>query len=173
MLRTDRGGEFANEAFDQFLDAHSIRREYTTPYTPEQNSVAERENRTIMEGVRSYLHHARISIKFWAEAVHYLVYTLNRIGTRLLKDYTPFEAYFAEIFILLLVMEIGIMRFPQWQELFLPFLKRIRKPFRVLSHRSGRLQWMKSSIVLLLIRHGVLLIFPLVERQFAANGYML
>lgn len=43
MLRTDRGGEFANKAFDQFLAAHSIRREYTTPYTPEQNSVAERE----------------------------------------------------------------------------------------------------------------------------------
>jgi len=94
MLRTDRGGEFANKAFDQYLDAHSIRREYTAPYTPEQNSVAERENRTIMEGVRSCLHHARINLKFWAEAVQYLVYTLNRTGTRLLSDYTPFEAYF-------------------------------------------------------------------------------
>lgn len=94
MLRTDRGGEFANKAFDQFLAAHSIRREYTTPYTPEQNSVAERENRTIMEGVRSCLHHARINLKFWAEAVQYVVYTLNRTGTRLLSDYTPFEAYF-------------------------------------------------------------------------------
>ena len=94
MLRTDRGGEFANKAFDQYLDAHSIRREYTTPYTPEQNSVAERENRTIMEGVRSCLHHARINLKFWAELVQYLVYTLNRTGTRLLSDYTPFEAYF-------------------------------------------------------------------------------
>ena len=73
MLRTDRGGEFANKAFDQYLDAHSIRREYTTPYTPEQNSVVERENRTIMEGVRSCLHHARISLKFWAEAVNYVV----------------------------------------------------------------------------------------------------
>ena len=94
MLRTDRGGEFANKAFDQYLDAHSIRREYTTPYTPEQNSVAERDNRTIMEGVRRCLHHARINLKFWAEAVRYMVYTLNRTGTRLLQDYTPFEAYF-------------------------------------------------------------------------------
>ena len=76
------------------MEAHSIRREYTTPYTPEQNSVAERENRTIMEGVRSCLHQARINLKFWMEAVHYLVYTLNRTGTRILSDYTLFEAYF-------------------------------------------------------------------------------
>lgn len=93
-IRTDRGGEFANKAFDQYLAAHSIRREYTAPYTPEQNSVAERENRTVMEGVRSCLHHARINLRFWAEAVQYLVYTLNRTGTRILSDYTPFEAYF-------------------------------------------------------------------------------
>ena len=93
-IRSDRGGEFANKASDQYLAAHSIRREYTTPYTPEQNSVAERENRTVMEGVRSCLHHARINLRFWAEAVQYLVYTLNRTGTRILSDYTPFEAYF-------------------------------------------------------------------------------
>lgn len=94
MLRTDRGGEFANKAFDQYLAAHSIRREYTTPYTPEQNSVAERENRTIMEGVRSCLHQAKINLRFWAEGVHYLIYTLNNMGTRILFDYTHFEAYF-------------------------------------------------------------------------------
>ena len=94
MLRTDRGGEFANKSFDQYLAAHSIRREYTAPYTPEQNFVVERENRTVMEGVRSCLHQARINIRFWAEAVQYLVYTLNRTGTRILSDYTPFEAYF-------------------------------------------------------------------------------
>ena len=94
MLRTDHGGEFANKAFDQYLVAHPIRREYTTPYTPEQNSVAERENHTIMEGVRSCLHQARLNLKLWAEVVQYLVYTLNRTGTRIQSDYTPFEAYF-------------------------------------------------------------------------------
>ena len=94
MLRTDRGGEFANKAFDQYLTAHSIRREYTTPYTPEQNYVVERDNRTIMEGVRSCLHQAKINIRFWAEAVQYLVNTFNRTCTRILYAYTPFEAYF-------------------------------------------------------------------------------
>ena len=84
----------ANKAFDQYLAAHSIRREYTATYTPEHNSVAERENRTIMEGVRSCLHQARINIRLWVEAVQYLVYTLNRTGTIILFDYTPFEAYF-------------------------------------------------------------------------------
>ena len=94
MLRSDRGGKFANTAFDQFLTAHSIRREFTAPYTSEQNSIAERENRTVMEGVRSCLHQAKINIRFWAEAVQYLVYTLNRTGTRILSGYTLFEAYF-------------------------------------------------------------------------------
>jgi hypothetical protein len=37
MLRTDRGGEFASKTFDQYLATHSIRREYTTLYTPERN----------------------------------------------------------------------------------------------------------------------------------------
>lgn len=94
MLRTNCGGEFANKAFDQCLAAHSIRGEYTTPYTPEQNSVVERENRTIMEGIRSCLHQARINLRFWEEAVRYLVYTLNCIGNRILHDNNPFEAYF-------------------------------------------------------------------------------
>ena len=47
-----------------------------------------------MEEVRSCLHQARINIRFWAKAVQYLVYTLNRTGTIILSDYTPFEAYF-------------------------------------------------------------------------------
>lgn len=62
MLRTDRGGEFANKTFDQYLAAHSIRREYTTLYTPEHNFVVERENQIVMEGVRSCLHQVRINL---------------------------------------------------------------------------------------------------------------
>jgi hypothetical protein len=93
VLRTNRGGEFANKAFDQYLAVNSIRREFTTPYTPEQNSVVERDNRTIMEGVRSSIFQAQVSLTFWAEAVQYIVYTLNRTGTRLLQNSTPYQAY--------------------------------------------------------------------------------
>ena len=91
-IRSDRGSEFANKAFDKYLSENFIRRQFTVPYTPEQNSVAERENWTIMEGVRSCLYQAKIHQSFWAEAVQYVVYTLNRTGTRLLGGFTPFEA---------------------------------------------------------------------------------
>lgn len=50
-LRTDRGGEFNSTAFSNYLTDNNIRRELTTSYTPEQNAVVERANRTIMEGV--------------------------------------------------------------------------------------------------------------------------
>ena len=92
-LRTDRGGEFSSNAFLQYLSDNNIRRELTTSYTPEQNAVAERSNRTIMEGVRSSLYHSQLPMSFWAEAVVYIVYTLNRTCSRVHGDTTPFELY--------------------------------------------------------------------------------
>ena len=92
-LRTDRGGEFNSAAFNAYLSENHIRRELTTSYTPEQNVVAERANRTIMEGVRSSLYHSQLPLSFWAEAVVYIVYTLNRTCSRVHGDTTPFELY--------------------------------------------------------------------------------
>ncbi|KAD2204143.1 hypothetical protein E3N88_41639 [Mikania micrantha] len=45
-LRTDRGGEFCSKEFNSFCEENGIRRDLTAPYTPEQNGVAERRNRT-------------------------------------------------------------------------------------------------------------------------------
>ena len=92
-LRTDRGGEFCSKAFLKYLSDNAIRRELTASYTPEQNAVAERANRTIMEAVRSSLYHSQLPMSFWAEAVVYVVYTLNRTCTRVHGDKTPFELY--------------------------------------------------------------------------------
>lgn len=92
-LRIDRGGEFSSNVFLKYLSENNIRRELTTSYTPEQNDVAERSNRTIMEGVRSSLYHSQLPMSFWAEAVVYIVYTLNRTCSRVHGDKTPFELY--------------------------------------------------------------------------------
>ena len=92
-LRTDRGGEFCSKAFLKYLSDNAIRRELTASYTPEQNAVAERANRTIMEAVRSSLYHSQLPMSFWAKAVVYVVYTLNRTCTRVHGDKTPFELY--------------------------------------------------------------------------------
>ena len=54
-----------------------IKRETTTPYTPEQNGVAERKNRTIMEAVRAMLHDQSLPKFLWAEAANIAVYVQN------------------------------------------------------------------------------------------------
>jgi len=55
ILRTDNGTEYETNEFHEFCKEASIKRETTTPYTPEQNGVAKRKNRTIVEVVRAML----------------------------------------------------------------------------------------------------------------------
>ncbi|MCO5579672.1 hypothetical protein L7F22_033530 [Adiantum nelumboides] len=51
-IRSDRGGEFLSENFARWCKSEGIRRQLTTPYTPSQNGVVERKNRTTMEMAR-------------------------------------------------------------------------------------------------------------------------
>ena len=69
VLRIDNGGEFCSKEFEEFCKKCGIARQKTTPYTPQQNGVAERMNRTLMEKARSMLSGAGLEQKFWAEAV--------------------------------------------------------------------------------------------------------
>ena len=62
-LRTDNGGEFKSDEFVKFCREHDIRREYTTPYSPEQNGITERINQTIEERVVSMLQHSGVAKK--------------------------------------------------------------------------------------------------------------
>jgi len=64
-LRTDRGGEFTSNEFTSFCVAHGIRRQLTRAYTPQQNGMAERKNRTIMNMVRSMLAEKKFPKNFW------------------------------------------------------------------------------------------------------------
>ena len=80
-LRTDNGGEFINSAAEQFLRQHGVTRQVTTVYTSSQNGVAERFNRTIMDTVRSMLHHANLADSFWPLAVQAATYVKNRCPT--------------------------------------------------------------------------------------------
>ena len=54
-LRTDRGGEYTSNEFSKFCKEEGVRRQLTTAYTTQQNGVAERKNRTVMNMVRSML----------------------------------------------------------------------------------------------------------------------
>ena len=81
-LRTDNGGELNFEEFVKFCRERDIRREYTTPYSPEQNGIVERMYRTIHERVVSMLQHSGLSDGFWAEALLTTVHIINMSPSR-------------------------------------------------------------------------------------------
>lgn len=91
-FRTDRGGEFVSHDFNAFCEASGIKRHLTAPYSPQQNGVVERRNRTLMEMTRSILKHMQVPDYMWGEAIRHSTYLLNRVATRVLKDVTPYEA---------------------------------------------------------------------------------
>ena len=80
-LRTNNGGEYTSNEFVSYLKKEGIRHEYTVPKTPQQNGVAERMNRTLVEAVRSMLSDAKLPKCFWAEALATAVYLRNRSPT--------------------------------------------------------------------------------------------
>jgi transposase InsO family protein len=92
-LRTDGGGEYASNAFDQHLRTCGVSRQRTPPYTPQHNGVAERANRTLMEMARCLLYQAALPGQFWAFALITAVYLRNRSPTSSLDNQTPIEAW--------------------------------------------------------------------------------
>ncbi|GJT89188.1 zinc finger, CCHC-type containing protein [Tanacetum coccineum] len=92
MLRTGRGGEFTSNEFTQYCKKNGIARQLTAPYSPQQNGVVERRNRTIMSTTRCMIKAANMPQNFWAEAVRHAIYILNSVPTKALEDITPYEA---------------------------------------------------------------------------------
>ena len=96
VFRTANGGESTSTEFDGYLRKEGIRHELTVPKNPEQNGVAERMNRTIVETARSMLAEAILPRRFWDEAVATAVYLRNRSTTTAVKGMTPYEALTGE-----------------------------------------------------------------------------
>lgn len=94
-LRSDRGGEYLSNEFAAYLSEKGIHHQLTAGYSPQQNGVAERYNRTICESARAMLVQAELPKRFWAEAMSTAVYVRNRVFTSALKcAVTPFQRWF-------------------------------------------------------------------------------
>ncbi|XP_070042981.1 uncharacterized protein [Nicotiana tomentosiformis] len=91
-FHTYRGEEFTSQEFSSFCDENGIKRQLTTPYTPQQNVVVERKNRIIMNMVRSMLSEKKLPKIFWPEAVNWIVHVFNWSPTLSIKNKTPEEA---------------------------------------------------------------------------------
>lgn len=92
IIRSDRGGEYTGSEIRQYLEKNGIQVQFTTPHTPQQNGVAERKNRTLMEMARCLLIDANLPNTFWGEAVATANYIQNRVLTRS-TDRTPYELW--------------------------------------------------------------------------------
>ena len=92
-VRSDNGGEYTSTEFSSYLTCEGIRHEFTIPHTPEQNGVAERQNRTLIECVRAMLGDSKLPHRFWAEALSSAVYLRDRSPTKALQGITPYEAW--------------------------------------------------------------------------------
>lgn len=89
IIRSDNGGEYLNNLLKDWLAENGIHHERSTPYTPQQNEVAERMNRTIMEAARSMLHWKKVPLELWGEAVMCATHVLNRTISST-NEVTPF-----------------------------------------------------------------------------------
>ena len=96
VLQSDNGGEYNSNEFRDFLIERGIQKYETIPYSPQQNGVAERTNRTLMEKVRCMLHHSGLTLKFWAEALSTATYVKNRSPTSAFGEGTPFERWYKQ-----------------------------------------------------------------------------
>ena len=77
FFKSDNGGEFTGGEFKSFCTEAGIKRELSTPYNLQQNGVAERKNRTIMEAVKAMIHDQDLPMHLWAEAAGTAVYVQN------------------------------------------------------------------------------------------------
>jgi transposase InsO family protein len=92
-IRGDGGGEFTNNAAKAYFAEKGIQLQHSAPYTPQQNGVAERMNRTVMEAVRAALAWSGLARHHWYDALLHAVHTRNRCFTSTLDGVTPYEAW--------------------------------------------------------------------------------
>ncbi|KAH9734072.1 Integrase catalytic domain-containing protein [Citrus sinensis] len=112
-LKTDNSGEYTDGEFLAFCKQEGIQRQFTVAYTPQQNGVAERMNRTLTERIRAMLRTAGLPNSFWAEAAKTACYIVNRspstaIGlkttmemwTGKLADYSYLHAFGCPVYVM-------------------------------------------------------------------------
>jgi len=96
ILHSDRGGEYKGKEFTLHLKSKGTTSKFTVHDTPQQNGVAERRNRTIVERIRALLHASGLPRTMWGEAARHVVWLMNRTTTKAVISKTPFEAAFGK-----------------------------------------------------------------------------
>ena len=90
-IRSDNGSEFKNLQVEEFLEEEGIKHEFSAPYTPQQNGVVERKNRTLIDMARTMLGEFKTPECFWSEAVNTACHAINRVYLHRLLKKTSYE----------------------------------------------------------------------------------
>jgi hypothetical protein len=90
-IRTNNGSEFKNYAMEDFMGKKGIKHKFSAPYTPQQNGVVERKNRTIIEMARTMLDEFKSLHNFWGEAIATAVHVSNHLFLRPVYNKMPYE----------------------------------------------------------------------------------
>lgn len=92
IIHSDNGGEYHSTEFQHYLETQGIIHHTTCPTTPQQNGVAERKNRHLLEIVRALLIEAHMPLSYWGEALTAAAYLINRVPSSTLNFKTPFQS---------------------------------------------------------------------------------
>jgi transposase InsO family protein len=93
VLCTNNGGEFTAAEFASYCVDEGVQRHCSAPYSPQQNSVVEQRNQTVVGMARALLKQRGMPVVFWGEMVVTAVYILNRSPTKALNGRMPYEAW--------------------------------------------------------------------------------
>ena len=93
VFRSDRGTEYLSNRVQSYLKKEGIKFQCTVAYSPQQNGIAERKNRTLVEACRAMLSQSGLPKCFWSEAILNANFTLNRMLSKGMNK-TPFEKFF-------------------------------------------------------------------------------
>ena len=91
-LRYDRGGKYLSDQFQAYLVEREILTQLTAPGTPQQNGVAERRNRTLLDMVWSMMSYTTLPTSFWGHALQTACYILNQVLSKSVET-TPYELW--------------------------------------------------------------------------------
>ena len=90
-MRSDNGSEFRNTRVEKLYDEKGIKHEFSNKYTPEQNGLVERKNRTLIDMARSMLSEYNVSNRFLGEAINTASHASNRLYCHRFHNKTPYE----------------------------------------------------------------------------------
>jgi hypothetical protein len=156
-VRSDNGSEFKNARIDEYCDDKGIKHEFSSKYTPEQNGIVERKNRTLIDMARSMLAEYNVSDSYWTEAINTACHSSNRLYCHKLLKKTPYElligrkpniSYFRVFGCKCYILRKG--------SLLSKFEKKCDEGFYLDIHQIARLIKFSTRLMVLLKKHMIL-----------------